>query len=92
MQPTGPIVVRPWPEWLPLAEAADYARMSRDKLLQLVAAGKVVGYRNQEFRRGPKGGGEWWINRASIDSYHDELAGAGPVGRAVLETRKRLGL
>lgn len=86
--------LRPWPEWLPLAEAAQYARMSRDKLRLLVDAGKVVGYANPDFQRGPKNksAGEWWVQRASIDAYHESLAGLGPVQAAILAHRRRVGL
>lgn len=87
-QPSTPVIVRPWPEWLPLAEAAEYARMSPDKLKRLVAERKVLGYANPDFKRGPKGGGEWWIKRASIDDYHDAMSGE----KAIKTALTRLGV
>lgn len=86
------MVVRPWPEWLPLGEAAEYARMSPKRLKALLASGRIVGYANPEDRRGPKGEGAWWVKRSSIDAYHDELSGCAMVETAFLASKEKMGL
>jgi hypothetical protein len=86
------MVIRPWPEWLPLAEAAEYARMSSRRLKSLVACGRIIGYANPEDRRGPKGEGVWWIKRSSIDAYHEELSGGAMLEAAFLATKERMGV
>ena len=84
--------LRPWPAWAPLREAAQYARMTPDKLLALVRQKEICGYPNPHFRRGPKGEGEWWVNLPSVDEYHDRQSGRGAVMQAVLATRAKAGL
>ena len=75
--------INPWPEWLKLSAAVTYSGMSRKRLLHLVATEEINGYQDTEDRRGPKGSGAWWIQRISIDQYHERQAGLDAVGNAL---------
>jgi len=75
--------VRPWPKWVPLGEAVEYACMSRRRLLGLIRAGEIDAYQDPEDRRGPKGGGRWWVYLPSIDAYHDRRSGRGVIDEVV---------
>lgn len=94
----APIIMRPWPRWLGLDEAAEYAGLGRDRLKALACERKVVGFPDPEDRRGGnrKTGkpseGRWIFDRESLDAYRLEQAGLGPVKKAVLASQGRLGL
>jgi len=51
-------------KWLSLDEACVYARKSRNTMLDLVKEGKIYGTKAE--------GGEWIVDRESIDVYYNE--------------------
>lgn len=95
---SSPVIMRPWPRWLGLDEAAEYAGLGRDRLKALALQRKVVGFPDPEDRRGGnrKTGqasqGRWIFDRESLDAYRLEQAGLETVRQAVLASRERLGL
>lgn len=90
---TAAMIMRPWPRWLGLDEAAEYASMGRDRLKALAQAGDLVGFPDPEDRRGgSKSAGRWIFDRESLDAYRLGQAGLGPLQSAVVAGRKRLGL
>lgn len=50
-------------KWITLQEAVIYARKSLNTVKKLINEGKIYG---------SKKGGEWIVDRASIDSYYNE--------------------
>jgi excisionase family DNA binding protein len=51
-------------KWLTLAEACIYARKSRNTLLDLIKEGRIYGTKAE--------GGEWIIDRETIDAHYNE--------------------
>lgn len=51
-------------KWLSLDEACLYARKSRNTILDLIKEGKIYGTKAE--------GGEWIVDRESIDAYYNE--------------------
>ena len=89
----SPIIMRPWPRWLGLDEAAEDAGLGRDRLKALASERRLVGFPDPEDRRGGKKSmGRWIFDRESLDAYRLEQAGLGPVQQAVLASKARLGL
>ena len=77
------VVIRPWPRWLNVREAAEYSAMSPQRLKRLAQSGEVVGFPDQEDRRGPHGEGRWIFDRKSLDSYREGQAGEGEIAEAL---------
>ena len=90
---TAAVIMRPWPRWLGLDEAAEYASMGRDRLKALAQAGDLVGFPDPEDRRGGrKSAGRWIFDRESLDAYRLGQAGLGPLRVAVLAGTEKWGL
>lgn len=51
-------------KWLSLDEACIYSRKSRNTMLDLIKEGKIYGTKAE--------GGEWIVDRESIDAYYNE--------------------
>ena len=64
------------PRWFRLSQAMRYASIGRHQLLTLIRSGEV---------RGAKRGGDWIVDRLSLDRYHNELIGDEQVEEKVLD-------
>jgi hypothetical protein len=78
---SSPIIMRPWPRWLRLAQAREYSGLSERRLKELAQGRVVVGFPDPDDRRGRVGEGVWIFDRESLDAYRMAQAGSDTISR-----------
>jgi len=58
------------PEWITTAEAAELTGYHVKYVRRLVKEGKIAGTK--------RGGRDWWVDKASVKAYADEMRRLGP--------------